>query len=107
MFYYIDQSLIPALLIGLVKTKSDVIVRSVETDLGRLTLVVAVISVDAYLFGGFYDLPCTVLPDSKENEFGSSDQEACPSAGKNTGVVLVPHSIWKCPHSYFQWCRYF
>ena len=53
MFYYIDQSLTPALLIGLVKTKSDVIVRSVETDLGRLTLVVAVISVDAYLFGGF------------------------------------------------------
>ena len=29
-------------------------------------------------------------PDSKETELGSSDQEAFPSAGKNTGVVLVP-----------------
>ena len=28
--------------------------------------------------------------DSKETEFGSSDQEASPSADKNTGVVLVP-----------------
>ena len=33
---------------------------------------------------------CTVLPDSKETELGSSDQEASPSAAKNTGVVLVP-----------------
>ena len=39
---------------------------------------------------------CTVLPDSKENEFGSSDQEASPSAGKNTGIVLVPCRAWKC-----------
>ena len=29
-------------------------------------------------------------PDSKETKLGSSDQEASPSAGKNTGVVLVP-----------------
>ena len=34
----------------------------------------------------------TVLPDSKETELGSSNQEASPSAGKNTGVVLVPCS---------------
>ena len=33
---------------------------------------------------------CTVLPDSKETEHESSDQEASPSVGKNTGVVLVP-----------------
>ena len=33
---------------------------------------------------------CTVPSDSKETELGSSDQEASPSAGKNTGVVLVP-----------------
>ena len=33
---------------------------------------------------------CTVPPDSKETELGSSDQEASPSAGKNTGVDLVP-----------------
>ena len=32
---------------------------------------------------------CTVPPDSKETELGSSDQEVSPSAGKNTGVVLV------------------
>ena len=39
---------------------------------------------------------CTVLPDSKETELGSSDQEASPSAGKNTGIVLVPCRAWKC-----------
>ena len=31
---------------------------------------------------------CTVLPDSKETELGSSNQEASPSAGKNTEVVF-------------------
>ena len=31
-------------------------------------------------------------PDSKETEPGYSDQEASPSADKNTGVVLVPYS---------------
>ena len=35
-------------------------------------------------------------PDSKETELGSSDQEAFPSAGKNTGVVLVPCHAWEC-----------
>ena len=66
------------------------------------------ISVDAYPFFVFTDLTCqlentrimfsgcTVLPDSKETELGSSDQEASPSAGKNTGVVLVPCHAWKC-----------
>ena len=39
---------------------------------------------------------CTVLPDSKETELGSSDQEASPSAGKNTGIVLVSCCTWKC-----------
>ena len=39
---------------------------------------------------------CTVPPDSKETKLGSSDQEASPSAGKNTGVVLVPCHAWKC-----------
>ena len=37
-----------------------------------------------------------MLPDSKENELGSSDQGACPSAGKNTRIVLVPCHTWKC-----------
>ena len=79
-------------------------------------LVVAVISVDAYLFLAFSDLTChledrgigafgcTMLPDSKETELGSSDQEASPSAGKNTGVVLVPCLCMEvCPYSYFWW----
>ena len=34
--------------------------------------------------------------DSKETELGSSDQEASPSSGKNTGVVLVQCRTWKC-----------
>ena len=37
-----------------------------------------------------------VPPDSKETEFGSSEQEASPSAGKNTGVVWVLCCAWKC-----------
>ena len=53
MFYYIDQPCIPSFPIGLVKTESDNIVRSVETGLGRLALVLALISVDALTFFGF------------------------------------------------------
>ena len=37
-----------------------------------------------------------MLPDSKETELGSSNQEASPSAGKNTRIVLVPCHTWKC-----------
>ena len=33
-----------------------------------------------------------MLPDSKETKLGSNNQEASPSAGKNTRVVLVPCS---------------
>ena len=47
---------------------------------------------------------CTVLPDSKEMELGSSDQEASPSTGKSTEVLLVPCCTWKCVPSYFQLC---
>ena len=63
---------------------------------------VAMTSIDAYLFSAFSDLIChlkdrnkwvffgyTVLPDSEEAELGSSNQEASPSASKNTGVALV------------------
>ena len=35
MFYYIDQSTTPSFPNGLVKTESEFIVRSVETDIGR------------------------------------------------------------------------
>ena len=68
-------------------------------------LVVAVINVDAYPFLLTHTSPvtlriqeqvfsgCTVPPDIKETKLGSSNQEASPSAGKNTRIVLVP---WKC-----------
>ena len=39
---------------------------------------------------------CTVPPDNKETKLGSSNQEASPSAGENTGIVLVPCYAWKC-----------
>ena len=51
--FYIDQLRTPSFPIVLVKTESGFIVRSVETGLGRWTLVVAVISVDAYPFFDF------------------------------------------------------
>ena len=37
---------------------------------------------------------CTV-PDSKENELGSSTQQNFVSAHKNSRVVLVPYFAWK------------
>ena len=56
--FYIDQLRTPSFPIGLIKTESGFIVRSVETGLGRWKLVVAVISVDAYHFLAFSDLIC-------------------------------------------------
>ena len=56
--FYIDQLRNPSFPTGLVKTECGFIVRSVETGLGRLTLVLAVISIDAYLFLAFSDLTC-------------------------------------------------
>ena len=45
---------------------------------------------------------CTVLHDSKETEFGNSNQEASQSTGKNTGVVLVSWLLMEVrPRSYF------
>ena len=85
--FYINQLRTSSFPIGLVKTESGFIVRSVEAGLGRL---------------------CTVPLDSTETELGSSDQEASPSAGKNTRVVLVPCSCMEVsPYSYFWWFRYF
>ena len=54
MFDYINQSRTPSFPIELFKIESDLIVRSVETDLGKRKLVVAVISVDAYPFFFFF-----------------------------------------------------
>ena len=54
--FYIYQLHTPSFPIGLVKTESGFILRSVETGLGRAMLVVAVISVDAYSFLAFSEL---------------------------------------------------
>ena len=53
--FYINQLRTSFVPIGLVKTESG-FVRSVETDLGRWTRVVAVISLDAYPSLAFSDL---------------------------------------------------
>ena len=55
------------------------------------------------LFSGY-----TALPNTKETNLGSSDQEASPLEGKDTGLVLVPCSGMEVhPCNYFQWCGYF
>ena len=106
MFSFFSQPRTPSFPLGLV-IESDVIIRSVETGFGRLRLVEAVISVDAYLFWLCETWPitlrmqklfsgCTVLPDSKVTNLESSNQEASPSRVKNTGVVVVPCHAWKC-----------
>ena len=56
--FYIEQLHMPSCPIGLVKTESGFIVRSVDTGLGGWTLVVAVIIVDTYPFLAFSDLTC-------------------------------------------------
>ena len=58
MFYCFNQPHTPSFLVGLVKTKSDFLVRSVEAGLGRLMLLIAIISVDGYPFLAFTDLIC-------------------------------------------------
>ena len=55
MFYYINQPRTPSFPTGMVKTEPEFIVRSVETGLGRWTLVVAMINVDVYPFLAFSD----------------------------------------------------
>ena len=98
-----------------------------KTDLGRWTLVLAVINLDAYLFLASSDLTChfgpvtlrtqkfsdcIAPPDSNETKLGSSNKEVFPSAGKNTEVVLVPYCAWKgvptarCEYSQCSWLTY-
>ena len=38
----------------------------------------------------------TLPPDSKDTKLANSDQEASPSVGKNTAIVLVPGHPSKC-----------
>ena len=120
MFYYIDQLCTLSFLIGLVKTESDFIARSVETGLWRCMLVLTRLVMILILFWLSQTWPviwriweyvfsgCTVLPDRKETKFGNSNQDASPSADKNTSVVLVPCLHMEVhPCSYFRWCGYF
>ena len=69
MFYYIDQPCTPSFPTGLVTTESDVTVKSVETGIGRWSLAVVVISVDAYPFLAFSDLT-RHLEDTKTGVLG-------------------------------------
>ena len=48
--FYINELRNPSFPIGLVKIESDFIVRSVETGLGRWTLVLAVIAVLQFMW---------------------------------------------------------
>ena len=99
MLYYNDQRCTSSFTIGFLKTKSNFIVRSVETGLGRWTMGVAVNSVDACLFWLSQTIAvtlriqevfsgCTVPLDSKDIKFGNSQQEVSPSACENTRKVL-------------------
>ena len=108
MFYYIKQFCTMSYPIRLVETESDLIVRSVETGLGRLALVVAVIVLVLILFQLSQTWlfvwriqeevfsNCPVPPGSKDTELGSSKHEVSPSTGKNTGAFLAPCCCWKC-----------
>ena len=108
MFYYIDQLCTTSFPSGLVKTKSDFIVGSGETVLGKWTLVVAVSSVDAYPFLAFTDLTCHLTgcrntcflvalcclivrrPNLEEATKRLLHQQV------KTGIVLVLCHAWKC-----------
>ena len=101
---HINPLCTPSFPISLVKTESGFVVRSVETGLGRGTLVVAVISAHSYPFVAFSDLicdledtvqvflECTVPPNSKETELEISNQEASLSAGKSSGCHFAQQS---------------
>ena len=118
--FYIDQLGTPSFPIGLVKAEPGFIARSVETGFRRWILVVVVISVDSYPFLAFSYLTCHLEVTGigvfwlhcaawcKGTKLWSNDQEASPSPGKNTRVVLVPCSRMEVrPYSYFRWCGYF
>ena len=76
MFSYINQSCTPSFKTGLVKNKSDFIVRSIETGIVRWALMVPVIIINVYSFLAFSDLTY------QKKYWGSF------------------------PYSYFRWCGY-
>ena len=107
MFYYISRSFTPTFPTGVVKTESEALYQ-LRFTLG--TVAIAVINFNTYPFFGFlrsdllpcrhrnrfFRAGCTMPPDSKKIELGSSNQVASSSAGKNTGVILVPYRTYKC-----------
>ena len=60
MFHYIKKPLSQSFPFGFVKTEIDFTVRSLEIDLGRLMLVLAVISINAYPFLALSHLTCYI-----------------------------------------------
>ena len=105
MLHYINQSHTLSFPICLVKTESEFIVRSVESDLGRWTLVIAVISIDAYPFLTFSKLTCHL-----DNTGISVSWLHLPLDGNKTklGSSFIAMSCMEvCPYSYFWWCGYF
>ena len=85
MFHCTDQPCTLCFPIGLVKTESDFIVRSVETGLGRWTLVVAVISAHAF----FFDFPMTLRIQALCHLILRSQNFQL------TRILLVPCCTWK------------
>ena len=75
------------------------------------------INVDAYLFLDFLDLTChleiqeqvfsgcTVVSDSKETKFGSSDQAFVRYKHRNSFSAML--GMEESPYSYFRSCEYF
>ena len=109
--FYIHQLFNPTFPIGLVQTESGLLLDELRLAQGDDAYPFFWLSqawpvtlrIQKSVFSG-----CTVLPDSKEMELGSSNQETSPSAGKNTGVVSVACLLMEVrPYNYFWWCGYF
>ena len=114
--FYIDQLRIPSFPIGLVKTETGFIVRSVETGLGRRTLVLAVISVNAYPFLASSDLTCHV-EDTGIGVFWlhcacclivrRTNLEVATKRLLHQQVFFSAMFVHASAYSYFRWCGYF
>ena len=109
--FYIHQLFNPTFPIGLVQTESGLLLDELRLAQGDDAYPFFWLSqawpvtlrIQKSVFSG-----CTVLPDSKETKLESGNQEASPSAGKNTGVVLVAWLLMEVhPYNYFWWQGYF
>ena len=89
MFYY--QAHTSSVPVGLVQTVSDFIVMSVETGLVLMLILFRLSQTWPDLLPQGYMHRHFLIPltDGKVTEFGSSNQEASASVGKNNRVVLV------------------